>query len=88
MWMKSPTAIAIHGGTNGSNPLSSSAESSANLLEPTRMLGAFSLKISVTRALSLPQKEIWCVQIETSRPISTTASTGSLKYSVGWAELR
>jgi hypothetical protein len=33
-------------------------------------------------------EEVRSVQIETSRPISTTASTGSLKYSVRWAELR
>jgi hypothetical protein len=37
---------------------------------------------------SLSPEEVRSVQIETSRPISTTASTGNLKYSVRWAELR
>jgi hypothetical protein len=53
-------------------------------LQPSQVVGVgFDRDDRVFAASNLPT-----VQIETSRPISTTASTGSLKYSVRWAELR
>src|ERR1700730_718657 len=63
---------------------------SRSRIRPPIPLGSFfsvSHKIAATGA-ALSAEEVRSVQIETSRPISTTASTGSLKYSVRWAELR